>query len=229
VRVAAEKDFRAAFGDSVIYTEPYSISDMKSRIGQRIVYLPVGNRTGSIKIFNFVTGAIVTRDSFDIIPTTNTTIKFMNDLAALDGRFMPKMSHAVHDLIYNQSVNQANMPSFTPVQPPLRDIGIMALIPDEPHTHPSQPLILADTIEQPPDVILDVLQHDEGGGSEVPVLPDELAIPLLEFSKCSFNSTMTNHSVVYGFDNFIIIAIYNVRFVNSSQYGRRNLRFIIDT
>jgi hypothetical protein len=177
VRVAAEKDFRAAFGDSVIYTEPYSTSDMKSRIGQGIVYLPVGNRTGSIKIFNLVTGAIVTRDSFDIIPTTNATIKFMNDLAALDGRFMPKMSHAVHDLIYNQSVNQANMPTFTPVQPPLRDIGIMALIPDEPHTQPSQPLILADTIEQPPAVILDVLLHDEGGGSEVPVLPDELAIP----------------------------------------------------
>jgi hypothetical protein len=27
-RVAAEKDFRAAFGDSVIYTEPYSTNDM---------------------------------------------------------------------------------------------------------------------------------------------------------------------------------------------------------
>jgi hypothetical protein len=40
-RVSAEKDFRAAFGDSIIYTEPYSTSnDMKSRIGQGIVKLP---------------------------------------------------------------------------------------------------------------------------------------------------------------------------------------------
>ena len=167
VRVAAEKDFRAAFGDSVIYTEPYSTSDMKSRVGQGIVYLPVGNRSGSIKILNLATGAIVTRDSFDIIPTTNATIKIMNDMAALDGRYMPKMSSAVHDLIYDQSVSHANMPTFTPVQPPLRDIGILALLPDEPHPQPSlpsQPLVLADVLEKPPPVIHDAIAHAEGGG-----------------------------------------------------------------
>jgi hypothetical protein len=117
-RVAAEKDFRAAFGDSIIYTEPYTSSDMKSRIGLGIVYLPTGNRTGSVKCLNLAPGAIITRDTFKIVPTTTATIKIMNDFAALDGRFMPKMSPAVHDLIYNQSVHKTNNPTFFPVQPP---------------------------------------------------------------------------------------------------------------
>jgi hypothetical protein len=46
---------------------------------------------------------------------------------ALDGRFMTKTPTKIPDMIYNQSVNQANMPNFIPVQPPLRDIGPLAL------------------------------------------------------------------------------------------------------
>jgi hypothetical protein len=51
----------------------------------------------------------------------------MNDMDALDGRFMTKTPTKIPDMIYNQSVNQANMPNFIPVQPPLRDIGPLAL------------------------------------------------------------------------------------------------------
>jgi Reverse transcriptase (RNA-dependent DNA polymerase)/Zinc knuckle len=172
-RVAAEKDFRAAFGDSVIYTEPYTTSDMKSRIGQGIVYLPSGNRSGSVKCLNILTGAIVTRDTFKIVPTTTAIIKIMNDMAALDGRFMPKHSPVIHDITYNQSVNKTNMPPFISVQPPLRDIGALALIPDNPH--PIAPPVLADT--PPVDVteINEIIPHNEGGGNVVPV-PLELAM-----------------------------------------------------
>ena len=172
-RVAAEKDFRAAFGDSVTYTEPYTSNDMKSRIGQGIVYLPTGNRSGSLKILNLITGSIVTRDIVKIVPTTNATIKLMNDMAVLDGRFMPKMSAAAHDIIYNQSVNNANMPTFMPVKSPLRDTGALALIPDNPTPH--GPIILADTptteAAEKPDIIL----RDERGRNVAPTVPLGLA------------------------------------------------------
>jgi hypothetical protein len=111
-RVAAEKDFLAAFGDSVIYTEPYSTNE---GIGQGIVYLPTGNRTGSIKCLNLATGAIVTCDHFKVVPTTTATITIMNNLAALDGRFLPKTPPTVHDMTYNQSVAKTNNPTFLPV------------------------------------------------------------------------------------------------------------------
>jgi hypothetical protein len=74
---------------------------MNSRVGQVIVYLPTGNRTGRVKCLNLATGAIVMRDTFKVVPTTTTTIKIMNDLAALDDRYMAKMSPATHDMIYN--------------------------------------------------------------------------------------------------------------------------------
>ena len=118
-RVAAEKDFRAAFGDSVLYTEPYSTNDMKSRIGHGIVYLPTGNRTGSVKCLNLATGSIVTRDNFKIVPTTTATINIMNAMAAIDGRFLSK-THSVHDMTYHHSVDKTNNPTFLSVQPPLR-------------------------------------------------------------------------------------------------------------
>jgi hypothetical protein len=59
-RVAAEKDFRAAF----LYTESHSTDDMKSRIEHGFVYLPKGNHTGSVKCLNLATGSIVARDNF---------------------------------------------------------------------------------------------------------------------------------------------------------------------
>ena len=172
-RVAAERDFRAAFGDSVVYTEPYSTNDMKSRIGQGIVLLPTGNRSGSVKLLNLATGAVVTRDTFKVVPTTSAVIKIMNDMAALDRRFMPKTPLKLHVLTYNQSVNTANMPTFIPVQPPLRDIGPLALIPDNPTIF--APPVLAD-VPDPVRNVDDVIQHDERGGSGAAPAPIELVV-----------------------------------------------------
>jgi hypothetical protein len=106
------------------------------------VYPPTGNRSGSVKCLNLATGAIVTRDTFKVVPTTTTTIKIMNDLAALDGRYMAKMSPATN----NQSVAKTNNPTFLPVQLSLRDMGTLALIPDNPN--PAVPLVLSDTRDQ---------------------------------------------------------------------------------
>jgi hypothetical protein len=103
---------------------------MKSRIGQGVVYLQTGNRSGSVECLNLATGAILTRDIFKVVPTTTTTVQISNDLAALDDRYMAKMSSATHD---DQSVAKTNNPTFLPVQPPLRDMVILALIPDNPH------------------------------------------------------------------------------------------------
>ena len=163
-RVAAEKDFRAAFGDSVLYTEPYSTNDMKSRIGHGIVYLPTGNRTGSVKCLNLATGSIVTRDNFKIVPTTTATINIMNAMAAIDGRFLSK-THSVHDMTYHHSVDKTNNPTFLSVQPPLRDMGTLALIPDNPHPNPPMPLVLADTPVPGPVAEDGVISYDEGGGT----------------------------------------------------------------
>jgi hypothetical protein len=124
------------------------------------VYLPTGNRSGSVKCLNLATGAFVTRDTFKVVPTTTTTIKIMNDLAALDGRHMAKMSPATHDLIYNQSVAKTNNPTFLPVQLSLRDMGTLALIPDNPN--PAVPLVLSDTRDHIPAGPSDIVPHDEG-------------------------------------------------------------------
>ena len=145
---------------------------MKSRIGQGILYLPTGNRTGSVKCLNVSTGSIVTRDTIRIVPTTTAIIKVMNDLAALDGRYMSKLPAAVHDLIYNQSVSKHNMPTFLPLQPAIKDMGALALIPDNP-TH-AEPLVLADTLDPVPALTDDDVQHVEGGVRVVKAVSPEL-------------------------------------------------------
>jgi hypothetical protein len=136
-----------------------------------------------VKCLNVVTGAIVTRDTIKVVPTTTAIIKIMNYMAALDGRFMPKHTPAVHDMIYNQSVAKTNLPTFLPLQPPLRDMGIMALIPDNPHLARAVPLTLADTPDSPPVQSQQsqqgsVIEHNEGGGDAVPGVlePSELVV-----------------------------------------------------
>jgi hypothetical protein len=53
------------------------------------------------------------------------------------------------------------MPNFIPVQPPLRDIGPLALIPDNPTIF--VPPVLAD-VPDPVREVDDVIQHVERGG-----------------------------------------------------------------
>jgi hypothetical protein len=111
----------------------------------------------------------VTRDHIKIVPST--TIKIMNDLAALDKRYMPEISPAVHDLIYNQSVAETNTPTIFPVQPPLSDMGTLAIIPDNPN--PTVPLVFTDRLVPVTTATDDIIHHDKGGGSAAQVLPEQ--------------------------------------------------------
>jgi hypothetical protein len=73
----------------------------------------------------------VTRENLKIVPTTTATINIINAMAALDGRFLSK-THSIHDMTYHHSVDKTKTPTFLPVQPPPRDMGILALIPNHP-------------------------------------------------------------------------------------------------
>jgi hypothetical protein len=99
-----------------------------------------------------------------IVPTTTATINIMNAMAALDGRFLSK-TYSIHDMTYHHSVDKTNTPTFLPVQPPLRDMGILALIPDHPNPNPATPLVLADTPVPGPVAEDGVISHNEGGGT----------------------------------------------------------------
>ena len=156
-RVVATRDFRAAFGDYVQSTVPETTKLMIPRTDDMIVYLPTGNRTGSVKMLNLATGLIVTRDNFKILPMPQSVVLLLNAMAKRDGR-VPTIPNTIHDLVYNQSVNNANMPTFMPAMPPNREDNPAALIPD------NLPL-LAD---------LDPITNRDEVGGDAPLVPLEL-------------------------------------------------------
>ena len=163
-RVAANRDFRAAFGDYVQCTQPYPDKTMNPRTLDGIILLPTSNRTGSHKILSISTGKIITRDNFKILPMPQSVIQYLNDLAAKDGRFA-NASSMINDLTYNQSVNNANMPKFIPVNTPFKTLPVHTQILDNPQ-QPLPPIVLAD---QPPPApyndpaVPNIIHHDEGG------------------------------------------------------------------
>jgi hypothetical protein len=91
--------------------------------------------------------------------TITATVSIMNAMTALDGRLLSK-THSVHDVTYHHSVEINNNPTFLPVQPPLRDMGIL-----NPYPNPAMPLVLAYTPIPGPVAADGVISHDEGGGA----------------------------------------------------------------
>ena len=163
-RVAANRDYRAAFGDYVQCTQPYPDRSMNPRTLDGIILLPTNNRTGSHKILSISTGKIITRDHFKILPMPQSVVQYLNDMAKRDGR-VANASSMINDLTYNQSVNQANMPRFLPVNTPSRGIDPATQIPDNPQPA-LQPLVLADLPPPAPYVepaAPHIIQHNEGG------------------------------------------------------------------
>ena len=176
-RVAANKDFRAAFGDYVQCTQPYPDKSMNPRTLDGIVLLPTYNRTGSHKILSLATGKIITRDNFKILPMPQSVIQYLNDMAKRDGR-IANASSMITDLTYNQSVNQANMPRFISVNPPSRIVDPATQIPDNPPPAVA-PLVLVDL---PPPVPYNepaepqIISHDEGGNVQIGGVQRGLAV-----------------------------------------------------
>lgn len=133
---------------------------MTSRTDDCVVYLPTGNRTGSVKMLSLATGRIVTRDTFKVLPMRQSVVALLNEMAKLDSRTIARAPYSFNDLQYNQSVNNANMPHFAPVLPPNRDaVEIQGPVIINPIVIPAVP-ILADT---PPDIVVN--RGEAGGGT----------------------------------------------------------------
>ena len=85
-----KRDFRCSFGDYVQCTVPKTDSSLKSRTEDCVVMLPLGNRTGTVRMLSLATGKLVNRDQFTILPMPESVIKKMNSLALADGRVKGK-------------------------------------------------------------------------------------------------------------------------------------------
>ena len=54
---------------------------LKGRAEDCVVMLPLGNRTGSVRMLSLSTGRLVNRDQFRILPMPELVIKRLNELA----------------------------------------------------------------------------------------------------------------------------------------------------
>jgi hypothetical protein len=80
------RDFRCAFGDYVLATVPTTDNSMDARAEEHVVMLPIGNRTGSVKMISPTTGRLVSRDQFRVLTMPASVIAAINELARKDGR-----------------------------------------------------------------------------------------------------------------------------------------------
>ena len=85
-----KRDFRCSFGDYVQCTVPNTDSGFKSRTEDCVVMLPLGNRTGSVRMLSLSTGRLVNRDQLRVLPMPESVIKRLNELAQADGRVKGK-------------------------------------------------------------------------------------------------------------------------------------------
>lgn len=74
-------DLRCSFGDYAEVHDPYADNTLKPRTQAGIALLPTGNRTGSVKFLSLLTGKVVTRDHFTLLPTPDSVIAHMNKVA----------------------------------------------------------------------------------------------------------------------------------------------------
>ena len=81
-----KRDFRCSFGDYAQCTLPTIDSTLKSRTDDCVVMLPLGNRTGTVRMLSLSTGKLVNRDQFQILPMPLSVIQRLNELAKKDGR-----------------------------------------------------------------------------------------------------------------------------------------------
>lgn len=111
-KLDGRRDFRCAFGDYVLATVPMTNNTMSARAEEYVVMLPLGNRTGSVKMMSPTTGRMVSRDQFKIIPMPASVIAAMNELAKKDGRSI----HMRHITQY-EPLNQTDLPDYITVTP----------------------------------------------------------------------------------------------------------------
>ena len=97
-----KRDFRCSFGDYAQCTVPNTDSTLKSRTEDCVVMLPLGNRTGTVRMLSLASGRLVNRDQFRILPMPESVIKRLNALALADGRIKGKGELATLPTLYEQ-------------------------------------------------------------------------------------------------------------------------------
>ena len=137
-----KKDFRCSFGDYAQCTVPTTDSTMKGRTDDCVVMLPLGNRTGTVRMLSLNTGRLVNRDQFKILPMPLSVIQRMNELALKDGRvkgngelgqkpttydMQSEVSNSLPDImetVTNNGVDPSIALRNDEINPDLADIGI---------------------------------------------------------------------------------------------------------
>ena len=93
MRLNAKRDLRCGFGEYLQARVPETSNSMGERTQGCIALLPMGNLSGSVKMFALRTEHVVTRDQFQLLPMPDEVIAKLNSLAEKDGitRGMPEV------------------------------------------------------------------------------------------------------------------------------------------
>jgi hypothetical protein len=108
----------------------------------------------------------------------------LNSMAKRDG-CSPTIPNPIHDLVYNQSVKNANMPTFMPILPPNRIDTRAAQIPDN-------MTVLADTPSLLHNPNQTSTKTKRGGGDAAP-MPLELVLDDVQPAPHDGDMTLTHH------------------------------------
>ena len=110
-----KRDFRCSFGDYAQCTVPNTDNTLKSRTEDCVVMLPLGNRTGTVRMLSLGSGRLVNRDQFRILPMPESVIKRLNELALEDGRVKGKGELAIRATSFEQDGDsKKGMPDVLP-------------------------------------------------------------------------------------------------------------------
>ena len=106
----AHRDFRCGYGNYVQSTTPDPTNNMQSRTEDYVVLLPTGNRSGSVELLNLITGPVITRNHFVIMPIPASSIQRLNKMATTDGRPLPNVSFPVITTPRSREISSADAP-----------------------------------------------------------------------------------------------------------------------
>ena len=138
---------------------------MSPRTDDCIVYLPTGNRTGSVKKLSIATNKIILRDNFKVLPMPASVILQLKALAAKDGRFLSRIPNVYDEIQYMHSVNKSQVLRFMPIAPPNAEQRIRAASREVPVSIEMHQLVLADT--PPVEIVEDIIPSEIGGVTTV--------------------------------------------------------------
>jgi hypothetical protein len=137
---------------------------MNARAEEHVVMLPLGNRTGTVKMISPTTGRLVSRDQFRVLPMPASVIAAMNEFAHKDGRTVRPAGLGTYPNANNLAPeHRSDLPDYIAITPHNGDQ------PDvEPH-HPGAiaPMggaILADEAGLAHHPLNQPQEYDVGGG-----------------------------------------------------------------